>query len=168
MTQSLPIQITEKHEIYTDTCITQLGVVIIQNNRPLAFFSRKLSDTQKKYSVTEIELLAIIETLKEFKGMMSGQRIKIYTDHQNLVQDALGFTSDRLYCWRLILEEYGPEIIYIKGVHNTLADAISWLDFSPKANPEQPDMQNWMTLAQCWCTLEHDTENSNNEHIIEI
>ena len=89
--------------------------------------------------MTEIELLGIIETLKEIKGMLWGQRIKIYTDHQNLVRDALGLTSDRVrvYRWRLILEEYGPEIIYIKGIHNTAADAILQLDFAPKAIPEQ-------------------------------
>ena len=53
--------------IFTDASATQLGAVITQNNRLLAFFSRKLSDTQKQYSVTKIELLAIVETLKEFK-----------------------------------------------------------------------------------------------------
>jgi hypothetical protein len=45
----------------------------------------------------EIELLVIVETLKEFKGMMWGQHIKVYTDHKNLIQDALGLTSDRVY-----------------------------------------------------------------------
>jgi hypothetical protein len=59
-------------EIYTDTSSTQLGAVITQDTRPIAFFSRKLSKTQQKYSVTEIELLAIVETLKEFKGMLWG------------------------------------------------------------------------------------------------
>jgi hypothetical protein len=39
-------------------------------HRPLAFFSRKLSVQQQKYSVTKIELLAIVETLKEFKGLL--------------------------------------------------------------------------------------------------
>jgi hypothetical protein len=119
-------------EIYADASKTQLGSVITQKNRPLAFFSRKLSDTQKRYSVTEIELLAIVETLKEFKGMLWGQRIIVYTDHKNLIYDALGSTSDRVFRWRLLLEEYGPEIIYIKGEENTVADAISRLDFSPK------------------------------------
>eukprot|EP00804_Cyclotella_cryptica_P003931 CCRYP_016112-RA/>CCRYP_016112-RA protein AED:0.26 eAED:0.27 QI:0/-1/0/1/-1/1/1/0/276 len=57
-------------EIYTDGSKRQLGAVITQNNRPIAFFSRKLSVCQQKYSVTEIELLAIVETLKEFKGML--------------------------------------------------------------------------------------------------
>ena len=59
-----------------------MGAVVSQSSRLLAFCSRKLSDTQKQYRVTEIELLAIIEALKEFKCMLWGQRIKIYTDHQ--------------------------------------------------------------------------------------
>jgi hypothetical protein len=61
--------------------------------------------------------LAIVETLKEFKGMMWGQDIKVYTDHKNLTRDALGLTSDRVYHWQALLEEYAPEIIYIKGIH---------------------------------------------------
>ncbi len=47
-------------EIYTDASSIQLGAVITQDNRPIAFFSRKLSKTQQKYSVTEIELVAIM------------------------------------------------------------------------------------------------------------
>jgi hypothetical protein len=65
-------------KIYTDASSKQLGAVITQVNRPIAFFSWKLSDTQRKYSVTIIELLAIVETLKEFKGMLWGQNIKVY------------------------------------------------------------------------------------------
>jgi hypothetical protein len=75
-------------------------------------------------SVTEMELLAIVivETLNEFKGMLWGQSIKVYTDHKNLTRDALGLTSDRVYRWRLLLEEYAPEIVYIEGIHNTVTD----------------------------------------------
>ena len=54
-------------KIYTDASATQLGAVITQDNRPLAFFSSKLSDTQNQYSITKIEQLAIVEALKEFK-----------------------------------------------------------------------------------------------------
>ncbi len=75
-----------------DASATQLGAVIAQDNRPIAFFSRKLSKMQQKYSVTEIELLAIVETPKEFKGLLWGQDIKVYTDHKNLTIDALGLT----------------------------------------------------------------------------
>eukprot|EP00804_Cyclotella_cryptica_P028760 CCRYP_018726-RA/>CCRYP_018726-RA protein AED:0.53 eAED:0.19 QI:0/-1/0/1/-1/1/1/0/384 len=134
-------------EIYTDSSKFQLDAVITQNNRPLAFFSRKLSQTQQIYSVTEQELLAIVETLKEFKGMLWGQQMVVYTDNKNLMQDALGLTSDRVHCWRLLLEEYDPTIVYIKGIHNTVADAISRLDYGPVAN----DRSTWMTFAQCWC-----------------
>jgi hypothetical protein len=103
-------------------------------NRPIAFFSWKLFVAQGKYSVTKIELLAIVETLKEFKGMLWGQPIKVFTDHKNLTRDALGLTSDRVYQWRLLLEENGPDIVYIKGIHNTVADAILWLEYDPSVN----------------------------------
>jgi hypothetical protein len=64
-------------EIYTDAPTMQLGAVITQGNRPIAFFGRKLSETQSKFSVTVIELLAIVETLKEFQGILLGPTIKI-------------------------------------------------------------------------------------------
>ncbi len=51
-------------DIYTDASSTQLGAVIAQDNRPIAFFSRKLSKIQQKYSVTESELLAILQVAK--------------------------------------------------------------------------------------------------------
>ena len=82
-------------------------------------------------SVTELELLSIVECLKEFKGMLWGQKLRVYTDHKNLVRDALGLTCDRVYRWRLLLEEYEPEIVYIKGVDNIVADAISRLEYDP-------------------------------------
>jgi hypothetical protein len=121
-------------EIYTDASSKQLGAVITQDNRPIAFFSQKLSDTQHKYSATKIKLLAIVETLKEFKGMIWGQNIKMFTDHTNLMRDALGLTLDRVYQWRLLLEEYGPKIVYIKGIPNTIADAVLRLEYDPSVN----------------------------------
>jgi hypothetical protein len=39
--------------------------------------------------MTKQELLAIVETLKDFKGMPWGQQLMVYTDHKNLMQDAL-------------------------------------------------------------------------------
>ncbi len=88
---------TKPFEVYTDASTMQLGAVIIQDNGPLAFFSRKLSVMQAKNSVTKIKLLTIIETIKEFQGMLWGQIIKVYTDHENITQDALGLTSERVY-----------------------------------------------------------------------
>ena len=76
--------------------------------------------------------------------MLWGQRIKVYTDHKNLTRDALGLTSDRVYWWRLILEEYGPEIVYIKGIHNTVADAISRLEY---VSPDTPSKDAMLCLT---------------------
>ncbi len=126
---------------------------------------------QQKYSVTEIELLAIGETLKEFKGMLWGHDIKVYTDHKNLTRDALGLTSDRVYCWRLLLEEYAPEKIYIKGIHNTVADTILRLEYDPKLNKTneythamlgvEPDKelsaQRWIFFAHHWRSYNEDS-----------
>ena len=104
--------------------------MITQQKRPIAFFSRKLSGTQQTRGVTEIELLAIVEPLTEFKGMLWRHLIKVYLEHTNLIQDALGLTPARVYHWRLLLEEYGPDIIHIRirGIHNTVANTILCLD----------------------------------------
>jgi hypothetical protein len=56
-----------------------------------------------------------------------GQNIKVFTDYANLMRDDLGLTSDQVYQWRLLLEEFGSEIVYIKGIHNTVADTVFWL-----------------------------------------
>ncbi len=159
-------------EIYTDASNKQLGAVITQDNRPIAFFSQKLSDAQRKYSVTKIELLAIVETLKEFKGMLWGQNIKVFTDHANLMRDALGLTLNQVYQWRLLLEEYGPEIVYIKGIHNTIADAVSWVEYDPSLNrtadsfhrakarnKQSRQRQYWMIVSKNWCMLDIDSDN---------
>ena len=56
----------KQFEIHTDASHTQLGAVVSQDNRPIAFYSRKLNPAQTRYTTTEQELLRIVETLKEF------------------------------------------------------------------------------------------------------
>ncbi len=97
---------------------------------------------------------------------------KVYTDHANLIRDALGTTLDHVYWWRLLLEEYGPEIVYIKGIHNTIADTISWLEYNPSINQtaenyhmtkvkkrssKHSQRQSSMTVSKHWCNLKIDT-----------
>jgi hypothetical protein len=166
---------SKKFVIYTDASKRQLGAVITQDNRPIAFFSRKLNSAQQKYSITELELLSIVETLKEFKGMLFGQSVEIFTDHINLTRDALGMTSDHVYRRRLLIEEYGPEIRYIKGVDNTVADAISRLDYNP-TKPRHADDEyldecssdekwnNFLTLFNHYDVKSSGNSNENYKH----
>jgi hypothetical protein len=82
-------------------------------------------------------------------------------------------TSDWVYQWRLLLEEYGPKIVYIKGIHNTVADAISRLEYDPSINQtaenyhltkvkrrstKRSQRQSWMTVSKHCCNLEIDTD----------
>jgi hypothetical protein len=125
------------------------------------------------YSVTKIELIAIVETLKEFKRMLWGQSIKVYPDHANLIRDALGMILDCVCQLRLLLDKYGPKTVYIKVIHNTAADAISWHEYDPSVNQTAESYhmtkvkkksskcsqrQSWMTVSKHWCNLEIETK----------
>jgi RNase H-like domain found in reverse transcriptase len=90
-------------EIHTDASKVQLGACISQEGRPVAFYSRKLSPAQTRYTTTERELLSIEETLQEFTNILFGQQIIVYTDHANLTYK--NFNSDRVMRWRLFIEE---------------------------------------------------------------
>ena len=74
-------------------------------------------------------MLAIIETLKEFRTILLGHKIKVYTDHKKLTFQT--FNTERILQWRMVLKEYGPELIYIKGHDNVVADALSRLELLP-------------------------------------
>ena len=96
-------------DVHADSSVYQLGGVVSQEGRPIAFFSKKLNAVQKNYLITEKELLSIVETLKEFKYLLLDNRIMIHTDHKNLRYLDTKHTCDRVFCQRLLLEEYSCE-----------------------------------------------------------
>ena len=113
-------------EIHTDASDVQLGACISQDGKPVAFYSRKLNPAQTRYTVTERELLSIVETFKEFRNILLGQQLIVHTDHQNLTYKK--FNSDRVMRWRLYIEEYSPDLRYIPGPKNAVADTLSRLE----------------------------------------
>jgi hypothetical protein len=78
-----------------------------------------------------------------------------------------------MYQLRLLLEKYGPKIVYIKGIHNTVADAISWLEYDPTVNQtaesyfmtrvnknsKSSQRQNWMAVSKHCCKQKVDPTN---------
>jgi hypothetical protein len=68
-----------------------------KKDKSLAFYSRKLTDPQMRFTITELKLLAIVETLCEYKCILLGYLIPIYTDHKNLTFS--NFTTDHITHW---------------------------------------------------------------------
>ena len=64
-------------DIHTDASDYQIGGVVSQNNKPIAYFSRKFNTAQINYTVTAKLILAIVKTLKKFHSMLLGKVIKI-------------------------------------------------------------------------------------------
>ena len=63
--------------VHTDSSDKNLGAVISQDNKPIAFFSRILSKPQRNYTTTEKEILAIMECLTQFRGILFGYEINV-------------------------------------------------------------------------------------------
>ena len=127
----------KEFHVYADASKTQLGGVIMQDNKPLAFYTRKLNSAQRNYGVGERELLSLVETLKAFENILMGQKVTVHTDHLNLLYNKLA--SARLRRWRMLLEEFGPKVEHVQGQKNVVADALSRLDLTPKQHDEIND-----------------------------
>jgi transposase InsO family protein len=145
----------EEFHVHTDASNYQLGAVISQNGKPLAFYSRKLNPAQQRYTTGEQELLGIVETLKEFRNILFGQKVIVHTDHKNILYGNL--SNDRIARWRLLLEEYSPEYRHVSGKDNIVADALSRLPRDESIEvPEPNDME---AMAETFLTVKELEEN---------
>ena len=89
--------------------------------------------------------MSIVECVREFRNILFGYPIVVYSDHKNLVHAATVSQSQRVMRWRMILEEFGPDIRHISGEDNVVADAISRL---PTAATEQNDVRDDSQVLQ--------------------
>jgi hypothetical protein len=93
----------------TDASNEALGAILSQGpigqDLPIAYASRTLNSAEKRYSVTEKELLAIVWGCKYYRQYLFGRKFTIVTDHKPLtwVFNVKDFSS-RLLRWRLKLE----------------------------------------------------------------
>jgi hypothetical protein len=113
-------------KIYTDASNYQLGACIMQDDRPVAYYSRKLNSAQSNYATIDKELLCVVATfLREFQSILFGVELHIYTDHKNIPN--VGDSSEQQLRWISYVDEYGPTIHYIEGPRNVIADTFSRL-----------------------------------------
>jgi len=102
-----------------------------QNWRPLAFFSKKLSTAQQKYSTYDRELLAIYLTIKQFKHMLQGRHFIVWTDHKPLTyafNQRLDKCSPRQFRHLDYIGQFTTEIKHIPGKQNVTADLMSRIE----------------------------------------
>lgn len=135
---------SQPFQLYVDASEYQLGAVLKQENKTLAFFSRKLNKSQRNYTVGEKEMLSVVEALKEFRSMILGYEIHVYTDHRNWTHDKT-YRNQRVLRWRMTIEDYVPIFHYVKGPDNVVADALSRLPIDPVA-PEE----SFNVIAECF------------------
>ena len=94
---------TKPFDLFTDASDIQLGATLVQEGKPLGFFTRKLNSAQRNYSVGEKELLSIVEGLKAFEGVIRCTDLTVHSDHLNLLYDKN--STQRMICWRNLVEE---------------------------------------------------------------
>ena len=125
---------TKPFHLYSDASDIQLGATLVQEGRPLGFYTQKLNSAQRNYTVSERELLGIVEGLKAFEGMIRGMNLTVHINHLNLLYQKL--PNQRMMRWRLMMEEFNPKVVHIAGVDNDASDALSRLSMKKKAYDE--------------------------------
>lgn len=110
-----------------------VGAVLLQEDargvdHPIGYFSHKLNVSQKNYSTSEKETLALVMALQHFDFYLTPAQfpVQVYTDHNPLVfLNRMKNKNQRLLRWSLALQLYDLCIKHLPGKQNVLADAFS-------------------------------------------
>ena len=71
-------------EVECDASGVGIGEVLIQEGRPIAYFSKKLNEARQKYSVYDKEFYALVQALKYWRHYLLPREFVVFTDHQAL------------------------------------------------------------------------------------
>ncbi|MGZ5547959.1 MAG: RNase H-like domain-containing protein [Nitrososphaeraceae archaeon] len=139
---------TKPFNICTDASDYAVGGILQQTDENkkdyvIAYYSRKLSNSERKLSTFDKEALALSETVKKFDHYLRGHKFIVYTDHMPLIHlKKLGDKTGKL--GRLSIElfdKYEFDVLHKPGHKNTNADALSRLDFA-----EEPSNNETVTI----------------------
>ena len=133
--------------LQTDASERGVGVVLSQvddcgEERPIAFYSKKLLPREQRYAVVEKECLGIVTALKHFDVHLIGRKFVVVTDHKALrYLSTMSNANPRLTCWALAVQPFTFEVMHRPGRSNGNADGLSRQAWSE--NEED------MTLLDC-------------------
>ena len=112
--------------MYCDALKARLGCVLMQSGRVVAYGSRQLKNHEQNYPAQDMELAAMVFTLKIWCHYLYGEQFEVYSDHKSLkyifTQRDLNMRQRR---WMEFLEDYDFTLHYHLGKANVMADAIS-------------------------------------------
>ena len=132
----------------TDASQSGLGVMLLQEGRPISFMSKALTDTQSRYSNIEHEILGVVTGVEHFHQYLFGRQFTLYADHkpiENLVLKPLVNTSPRVQRLMLHLSQYNMNVQYKAGIYLLLSDCLSRL--SNPATQEEDESLNLHVMA---------------------
>ncbi|KAK2973404.1 hypothetical protein RJ640_011638 [Escallonia rubra] len=117
---------TKVFELQTDASDFAIGGVLMQQGHPIAFESRKLNDTERRYTVQEKEMTAVVHCLCTWRHYLLGSRFLIKID--NIATSY--FQSQRKLSpkqarWQDLLAEFDYVMEYKPGKATLVADALS-------------------------------------------
>lgn len=117
--------------IYTDASIQGIGAILKQpqengEEKPCAYFSRKLNESQKRKKAIYLECLAIKEAVKYWQHWLIGKKFKVFSDHKPLEKlNIKARTDEELGDLTYYLSQFNFEVIYSPGKNNLEADSLS-------------------------------------------
>ncbi len=128
--------------IYTDASGLGIGCCLMQEGKPVAYASRRLTAVEQRYSTLEKEFLAIVYALGRFRRLiLFTTGTVVNTDHKpilGLFAKNIDSLPMRIQRWIMAIQGYDINIQYVKGSSNCLADALSRNFSSPI--PSQNDI----------------------------
>ena len=146
--------------IETDASDEAIAAILSQDNKPVAFFSRPLNDTEKKHCSLEKEAYAIIEAIRKWSHLLLGRRFTIITDQRSVsfmfADHANKIKNEKIARWRLELMPYKFEVKYRPGRDNVAADAFSRLHCSAIEETETPHVTETNNPTSNLPKLHHD------------
>jgi hypothetical protein len=99
--------------IYCDASRQDLGCVLMQEGRVIAYASRQLKTHEQNYPTHDLELAVVVHALKIWRHYLIGNKCEIYTDHKSLkyifTQPDLNLRQRR---WLELIKDYNLEIHY--------------------------------------------------------